>query len=315
MKIAITGGTGFAGGHLAQALVGEGHTVVLVSRGQDQRAPGVSRLASTTWVRSDLSDPGTLIGAFAGCDAVAHCAGINRELGTQTFSRVHIDGTRNVVDAAEIACVPKVALISFLRARPDCGSAYHESKWVAEQIVSGSRLGYTVLRPGVVYGRGDHMLDHLSHAMYTLPFLPTVGLRRKPVRPLAIEDLIRILLAVLVGGRLSRKTVAVTGPEELLLADAARRVARVLGRRIVTFPLPVWFHLGMAAVLEKTMEIPLVARAQVRILAEGVVEPAMPCDPLPADLQPRLWFTEEQIRRGLPAAGPFTAKDLRSCGA
>jgi NADH dehydrogenase len=159
------------------------------------------------------------------------------------------------------------------------------------------------------------MLDHLSHALYTLPFLPTVGFHPRPIRPLAIEDMTRILVASLAEGRLSRQTVAVTGPEELLLADAARRVAHVLGRCMVTFPLPVWFHLAMAALLEQTMRIPLVARAQVRILAEGVIEPALPCDLLPADLAPQLWFTEEQIRRGLPERGPFTAKDLRSCGA
>jgi NADH dehydrogenase len=49
---------------------------------------------------ADLSDPKVLAEAFAGCEAVAHCAGINRELGTQTLQRVHVQGTRNVVRAA-----------------------------------------------------------------------------------------------------------------------------------------------------------------------------------------------------------------------
>ena len=74
-------------------------------------------------------------GAFAGCEAVVHCAGINRELGEQTYQRVHIAGTANVVAAAWRAGVRKIVLISFLRARPNCGSGYHESKWAAEEIV------------------------------------------------------------------------------------------------------------------------------------------------------------------------------------
>jgi hypothetical protein len=66
-------------------------------------------------------------------------------------------------------------------------------------------------------------------------------------------------------------------------------------------------------VCERTMKIPLVARAQVRILSEGVVEPATKCDPLPADLMPVRRFTPEQIRGGLPEAGPFGLHDLRCC--
>jgi uncharacterized protein YbjT (DUF2867 family) len=54
--------------------------------------------------------------------------------------------------------------LSFLRARPEWRSAYHESKWAAEQLVRASGLERTVLKPGMMYGLGDHMLDHLSHA-------------------------------------------------------------------------------------------------------------------------------------------------------
>jgi hypothetical protein len=165
----------------------------------------------------------------------------------------------------------------------------------------------------MVYGHGDHMLDHLSHSFHTVPVLATVGIQEKPIRPLAIEDLVLVLRAAAVEGRMSRKTVAVTGAEELYLSDAARRVAKVLGRRLVVFPAPVWFHYLLARAFEVTMKVPLVARAQVRILSEGVVEPATMCDPLPADLQPSLRFTDTQIRAGLPEPGSFGLRDLRCC--
>src|SRR5258707_232598 len=152
MKIAITGGTGFVGGYLARTLMAAGHEVVLGGR----RPFG-------------LDDEDKLAEVFAGCEAVAHCAGINREIGRQTYRRVHVEGTRNVVNTAKRAGVKKVALVSFLRARPGCGSGYHESKWAAEEIVRNSGLDYTVLKCGVIYGSGDHMLDHLSHAFHTLP--------------------------------------------------------------------------------------------------------------------------------------------------
>jgi uncharacterized protein YbjT (DUF2867 family) len=312
MKIAITGGTGFIGGHLAQRLVADGHDVVLISRSvsAERELQGKSEM---TVAPSDLSGVEGLTVAFAGCDAVAHCAGINRELGGQTYQRVHVDGTCHVVEAAKRAGVRRIALMSFLRARPDCGSPYHESKWAAEEIVRNSGLDYTIVKAGMVYGRGDHMLDHLSHAFYTLPLLATVGFRQKAIRPLAVDDLVRVLQAALVEGRLPNLTIAITGAEELYLSDAAGRVADVLGRRVWMFPAPLWFHYILAQLCEHTMKVPLVAKAQVRILSEGVTEAAIPCDPLPSDLMPTRRFTPEQIRTGLPAPGPFGLDDLRCC--
>jgi uncharacterized protein YbjT (DUF2867 family) len=310
MKIAVTGGTGFVGRHFTKRVLEEGHDVVLLSRRANRLQAGRDESRITT-VSSDLADVDVLAEAFAGCDAVAHCAGINREIGSQTFQRIHVDGTRNVMEAAQHAGVRRIALMSFLRARPDCGSAYHESKWAAEEIVRHSGLDYTIVKAGMVYGRGDHMLDHLSHAFFTLPILATVGFKQKAIRPLAIEDLVHVLNAALVDGRLAKQTIAITGAEQLYLSDAARRVAEVLGRRIFIFPAPLWFHYGLSWLCERTMKVPLVAKAQVRILEEGVVEPATECDPVPADLTPSRHFTPEQIRIGLPEPGPFGVRDLR----
>ncbi len=167
----------------------------------------------------------------------------------------------------------------------------------------------------MVYGRGDHMLDHLSHALHTFPFFAMVGFKEKGIRPLAIDDLVEVLSASLTKNRLSRSTVAITGAEELYLSEAVRRVARVTGNRIRMFRAPVWFHFALARFWELTMKVPLVARAQVRILSEGVTEPAEPCDSLPADLLPTRRFTDDQIRDGLPEPGRFTMRDLRCCSA
>ena len=312
MRIAITGGTGFIGSHLAQRLVSEGHQVVLLARNRRNTSVGSGAM---TLVPSDLSDPAALANAVAGCDAIAHCAGINREIGRETYRKVHVEATKTVIKAAQQAGIKKIVLMSFLRARPNCRSAYHESKWAAEEIVRNSGLDYTIIKAGMVYGLGDHMLDHLSHALHTFPFFVMVGFKEKGIRPLAIDDLVEVLRASLTENRLSRSTIAITGDEELYLSEAVRRVARVTGNTILMFRAPVWFHLALARFWELTMKVPLVARAQVRILSEGVVEPSLPCDALPADLLPKRKFTDEQIRNGLPEPGPFTLRDLRCCGA
>lgn len=292
MRVAITGGTGFVGRHLADRFSPE--ETVLVSRRTG----------------AEIDDVDALTKAFEGCDVVAHCAGINREIGDQTYERVHVRGTEAVIAAARRAGVRKVILMSFLRARPGTGSPYHESKWRAEELVRASGLDYTVLKAGMVFGRGDHMIDHLSHTVQTLPLFGTVGLRERPVAPIAVGDLADVLEAA-VRGRLSRQTVAVTGGETLLMSEAVRRVAHVLGRRVAVVPLPVWAIYTLGQVTEWTMRVPLIATSQVRMLAEGVTEAAPPADALPDDLQPRTPFSEEQIRANLPEPGGFGWRDLR----
>lgn len=309
MRIAITGGTGFVGRNLARLLVSEGHEVVLVSRGVDRRDETVRGMAGAKFAPIGVSDVSALVEAFAGCDAVAHLGGINREIGEQTYANVHVQGTKNVVEAAKRVGARKVFFLSFLRARPNCGSPYHESKFDAERIVQSSGLDYTVFKAGVIYGKGDHMLDHISHALHTFPVFMLVGYRSLPVRPLAVEDLVRIMSSSLTDERLSNKTVAVTGPEEMDLRATVARIARVAGKRRATFPVPVWVHGALAWVFERTMTVPLAAKAQVRILTESLAEPAFAPDVLPSDLLPRTPFSDEQIKKGLPEPARFGMKD------
>jgi uncharacterized protein YbjT (DUF2867 family) len=310
MRIAVTGGTGFVGRHLARALLSDRHEVVVVARGVDKRDTSVIG-AGATFVAASTDDADSLRRAFAGCEAVTHFAGINRELGAQTYERVHIRGTAAVVDAARAAGVRKIVYLSFLRARPDCGSPYHESKWAAEEIVRGSGLDHTILKSGVIYGRGDHLLDHVSRAIYTFPFFPLVGLRPTRLRPVFVGDVVRLAQAALLDHRLSRQTIAVLGPEELGAGDAIRRIATAVGRTVPIIPAPVVMHRILGWVFERTMTVPLVAAAQVRILSESVTEPLPFADVPPADLAPKTMFSVDRIRAELPPGGPFGLRDLR----
>lgn len=297
MKVAVTGGDGLLGGHVAQLLEARGEQVVRASRRR-----GI-----------DLSDSARLRAAFEGCDAVVHAAGINREVGSQTFRRVHVEGTANVIAAARTAGVRRVVFVSFLRARPGCGSRYHESKWQAEEIVRGSGIDYTVIKPGIVYGPGDHMLDHLSRSLRTFSRFALLGARDLPMRPTAAADAARVIVAACADPRLSRKTVAMVGPEEMTLRDAVERVAAAQGLSVRFFRLPVRIHRFLAAVFELTMTVPLIARAQVKILSETLSEAIPACDSLPDDLRPRLLLEPDRIRAAQPHPEPFGPSDLRCC--
>lgn len=295
MRVAITGGTGFVGSHLAERFPATDVAIV-------------SRRSGT-----HVDDVDALTRAFEGCEAVAHCAGINREIGEQSFDRVHIQGTAAVIEAARRAGVRKIVMLSFLRARPGTGSAYHESKWAAEEMIRSSGLEYTILKAGMIYGHGDHLVDHLSRTIQTIPLFASVGLREKTINPIPVDELVDVVVAAL-GTRLTNQTVAVRGGESLLLSEAARRVARVLDRRLMIVRLPVAFHYVLAQVTEWTMKVPLLAKAQARMLAEGVTDAALPASELPDDLRPRLPFSDAQIRDALPESEGFSWRDLRISG-
>jgi uncharacterized protein YbjT (DUF2867 family) len=301
VRIAVTGGTGFVGSHLAARLRADGHEAVIVSR----------RTGHSLESRN-----ATLADAFRGCEAIVHCAGINRELGPQTYAAVHVDGTRAVVEAARAAGVERLVVLSFLRARPDGPTEYHRSKWAAEELVRASGLTWTILKAGVIYGRGDHMLDHLSRAFHTFPVFGLVGLRDRLVRPVAVDDVARLLEAAALGDeRLANRTIAVLGPEPIPLREAVRRVARVTGRRPVFVRLPIVAHLLIGRLAELVMRTPLISIAQVHILAEGVVDVAPSGEPPPEDLAPATPFSPEAIQRGLPPRGGFGRGDLRCVSA
>jgi len=289
MRVAITGGTGFVGRHLAERL----DDAVVISR-----RSGIS-----------ITDVEALAEAFAGCEVVAHCAGINREIGDQTFDRVHVEGTRAVVEAARRAGVQRIVMVSFLRARPDCGSPYHESKWAAEEIIRSSGIPHTILKSGMIYGAGDHMVDHVTKAVRTIPFFWTVGYRERTARPVPVDDAVDVLVAA-IEGRIPDPTIAVMGADEVTLGEAIRRIARVAGRRPAYFPMPVWTIRVLAQLTEWLMVTPLVAKAQALMLAEGVSEAAPPAPEAPIGIRPSRPFSDDSIRAAMPD-GRFTLADLR----
>jgi NADH dehydrogenase len=235
-----------------------------------------------------------------GCDAVVHCAGTSTEDARQTFYRLHVEGVRSAVTAAERAHVKKFVLLSYLNVRPNVKSEYHTTKWQGEEIVRVSKLNFTILKAGLVYGQGDHLLNNLSNLFRRMPVFAAVGLREKNVRLVAVEDLVDVIRASLDEDRFARQTVAVLGPEEFPFSQAARRIAKAMGKPLIVVPFPVFFHRILAFFSERFMPKPLITKSQVQMLADGISTPTLGSVPLPDELKPKTLFSEEQIRKGLP---------------
>ncbi|MDT8757358.1 NAD-dependent epimerase/dehydratase family protein [Sphingomonas psychrotolerans] len=188
--LAITGGTGFVGTRLIGLAAAAGHQVRALTR-RDQ-APR----EHIAWVRGDLGDTAALAQLCQRADAVIHVAGVVNAPDRTGFVTGNIEGTRNILTAAEGAGVQRFVHVSSLAAREPGMSDYGWSKAEAEQLVEHSLLDTIVVRPPAIYGPGDlEMLELFRLAKKGIALLPPGG----RLSVIEVGDLGRLLLA-LAGG-------------------------------------------------------------------------------------------------------------------
>ncbi|MCP5516840.1 MAG: NAD(P)H-binding protein [Verrucomicrobiales bacterium] len=124
----------------------------------------------------NLLDPDATVRALQGVDAVIHLVGIVSKFGQNTFEKVHVAGTRNVViQVAELADGRRFLHMSALGTRPDFTSGDHQTKWAAERVVRDSNPDWTIFRPSLVYGSQDQLVNAFRQVSRFSPILPVFG--------------------------------------------------------------------------------------------------------------------------------------------
>ena len=266
MRILITGASGYVGGHLTTALLERGHEVVALSRSGEAPRPGVRA------VRGDVVSGEGLPEAMSGIKAVIHLVGIIQESGpSATFEKVHVLGTKNVLDAAQSAGVQRYVHMSALGVDPGVGSAsrYLESKGRAEELVRRSGLDWTIHRPSLIFGVGDAFFsDTLANLVKRPPLIPMIGDGRFPLRPVWIGDVTTAFTQSLERSATIGHTYALVGPHEYSFRELLELVRDTLGLRkpIVGVPLPL-MRLGLP--LLALLPNPPITRDQLEMLVQG----------------------------------------------
>ena len=187
MRLAITGGTGFVGGHLLELAITAGHQVKALTRKAQTERGGVE------WVRGDLSDRQALEQLVDGADAVIHVAGVISASSASAFELGNVTGTLAMLAAATAGGIHRFVQVSSLAAREPKLSLYGGSKFRAEALVHRSGLDWVIVRPPAVYGPGDkETLELFRMAKLGLMLMPPKG----RVSIIHVDDLARLLLAV-----------------------------------------------------------------------------------------------------------------------
>jgi len=183
-RIFVTGGTGFVGGNIIEAL--GNRPLRLLVRGQ-QQAPKFKN-PNIDIVQGDVTKPDSLRGTMDGCEAVIHLVAIISEEGKNTFDAVIRQGAVNVINEAQKAGVSRFLQMSALGTRNDPRFGYFEAKWQAEQAVKQSGIPWTIFRPSVIFGPGDEFINTLAKLVKTAPVIPVVGTGQSKFQPVSVKD-------------------------------------------------------------------------------------------------------------------------------
>jgi uncharacterized protein YbjT (DUF2867 family) len=249
-RIFVTGGSGFVGRCVIEELLRRGFDVTALVN----RAPLDESVGRVESVHADLLDAAALQRGMSGCEAVIHLVGIIMETPSRgvTFERIHAQGTRSVVDAANRAGVRRYVHMSALGTREHAVSSYHKTKYAAEQYVRGSGLDWTILRPSMIHSpAGELMRMEAQWARkQAMPFLfmPYFGgglLGRGgagKLQPVYVGDVARAFVDALTHPKTIGRSYDLAGPDVLTWPQLHRAVAQaVVGRRRWVMPIPAWY--------------------------------------------------------------------------
>jgi NADH dehydrogenase len=276
VNILVTGGSGFVGREIIRQLRSAGHAPRVLARGVQSPQVGVE------FVRGSVLEQTSLIPACAGCDAIIHLVGIISERGEQTYERVHTDGTRNLLAAAQAAGISRFLHMSALGTRANATARYHRSKWAAEEDVRASGRAWTIFRPSLVYGPGDGFVNLFARMSRWSPMLPVFGDGKSLVQPIAVEDVAHSFVTALKTPASVGETYDLCGRERLTFNAVLDEILDATRRRRLKLHLPLPLARLQARLLEFIFpallrQAPPLNRDQLLMLAEdnvGDPEPA-----------------------------------------
>jgi len=276
LKLLVTGGTGFVGTHLVNALVRRGHEVAVLARRADHARNRYNRPVEPR--RGDVLDAASLPAAIAGRDAVIHLVGIIHEKGNQTFDRMHREAVENVVAAMSASGVRRLLHMSAVGAAEDSPSEYGRTKAAGERVVRQSGLDWTIFRPSIVFGPGDGFVSLLAPIVDKNPvFIPVIGKGRTRFQPVSVYDVARVFGDALENPNTVGKTFELGGPDIFTLDEIYREIATVLGkRRKPLLHFPIWWGWFLARTFESLarrgwIDAPPLTRDQLKSLSRDNV--------------------------------------------
>ena len=230
MRVLVTGATGFVGPKVANAIVDAGHQVRIL-----ERKPGSWRKAGIRCqeaVQGDMTDADSLRRAAEGREVVVHLVAI-RQGRPEAFQRVMVEGTRNLIAAAQEAGAKRFVLMSALGTSEQTKDLvpYYGAKWQEEQDVESSGLEHVIVRPSFIFGRDGGILPTFVRLARLSPVTGIVGSGTQRIQPIWIADVGAYFAASVDEPEAANRTFELGGPDIVDWNELWDRIRRTLGIR------------------------------------------------------------------------------------
>jgi nucleoside-diphosphate-sugar epimerase len=253
MNVAVTGATGFVGGHLVDRLLGRGDTVTALVRSTARAASLAQR--GVHLIEGDLAATAAIAEAVRGQEVVYHLAGMLGAANEADLMAVNRDGTLRLAQAcAACSPPPRLVVVSSMaaggpaqRGIPKVADGddhpvtmYGRSKLAAERVLPALALPWTVLRPPVVYGPGDREGFLSLFRAVRWGIAPMFGDGSMEISLIHVADLAEALIAAGNTADVAGEVFYVSHPEITTGAGLMRSIAQYMQRTVLPLPIPEW---------------------------------------------------------------------------
>lgn len=220
----VTGAFSFTGRHIAQGLLDRGRSVRTLVR---RPAPAGHPLGDKVEARPLVFDD-SLTESLRGADTLYNTYWVRFERGSTTFERA-LANTEVLFRAARAAGVRRVVHISVANSDASSPFAYLRGKAATEEALRESGLSHAIVRPTLVFGPGDVLVNNIAWALRHAPVFLIAGDGRDEVQPVSVFDVARI--CVEAGARTDDVAHDAAGPERFAFEEFVRVIARATGGR------------------------------------------------------------------------------------
>lgn len=241
---AVTGAFSFTGRAIAEELLARGRPVRSLSRRPAEDGDPLGSRVDRAALQ--FSDRGALTDALRGADVLYSTYWVRFERGGSTFARA-VENIRVLVGAAREAGVGRVVHVSVSNPSESSPFAYYRGKALAERVVAESGLPHAIVRPTLVYGPDDILLNNIAWTLRRFPFFAVGGSGAYRVQPVALAEVAS--LCVDAGADGPSVVFDAAGPETYSYVELVRLIGAAVGRPARIVRLPGAVVLGLAKVV------------------------------------------------------------------
>ena len=268
--ILITGATGYIGQHLVTRLIAQGVRPRCLVRDM-QRAAIMFPAGKVELVRGATTAPEALPTAVQGIETIVHAAFLTaekKESPDNHYEETNVHGTANLINTAKAAGVKRIIEISGLGTKPDKSGSYMQGRYLAEQVLIGSGLDWTIIRPSVLFGKGAPFIKGLTDLLRTSPVIPLIGGGKTLFQPILVDDVVSIIIKVLEEPeRTSKKIYTIGGPEYYSFSQVFDELLQATHQHKPKVYAPTPFVGIGAAVMEAVLPNPPLTKAAMTLFS------------------------------------------------